>query len=366
MIKVGILNHYLSTFGGGEKDTYAIANCLVRAGFQVDVFTFEETVPSGAAIESFFGPRHGGFNIRRVDGRGDERARNARLREALKGYTVFINHCAGSSFPNPCPVGIYWVMFPLQAGGDFLRSYQHYVCISEFTRFYSDYHWGRHLNPTVIYPCWDEIVLQPQHRAPEIVSIGRFNWVGHKKNQDLLLGAFEDIADQLPRGWRLVLLGKVNGEAETQALFERMRERGRNLPVSFEINVSQARKRELLSRATLYWHGTGIGASEPAEAGLMEHFGIAVVEAMGAGAIPICYHRGGPREIVEHGKSGFVYRDVEELKTYTLLLAHQKALRERISAGAISGAQRFERSAFDLELNRFIQRALAMPARAVA
>jgi glycosyltransferase involved in cell wall biosynthesis len=206
-MKVGILNNYLSTFGGGEKDTYVIANRLAQLGFQVDVFTFEEKVPTATEIEAFFGPGHCGFAIRRLAG-ADEKARDRQLRSALKGYSVFINHCAGSSFVNPCPVGIYWLMFPMQPPGLFLRSYHHIVCISEFTRFYCRHLWGADLATTVLHPCCEDQPGPAGPRAREILTVGRFNWSGHKKNQDLLVDAFEELLASLP-GWRLTLIGKL-------------------------------------------------------------------------------------------------------------------------------------------------------------
>src|SRR5438105_15748572 len=101
MIKIAILNNYLSTFGGGEKNTYVIASCLAALGFQVDVFTFEENVPTPAEIEAFFGPGHSGFSIRSLAAEApDESECDACLSRALKDYAAFINHCAGSSFVN--------------------------------------------------------------------------------------------------------------------------------------------------------------------------------------------------------------------------------------------------------------------------
>jgi len=197
-------------------------------------------------------------------------------------------------------------------------------------------------------------------RAPDILTIGRFNWRGHKKNQDLLLEAFEDILDLLPKGWRFVLLGKLNDQPDNVQHFQALRRRCRRLPVAFEVDVSEQRKRELLGRASLFWHGTGLGKEEPAEAAEMEHFGIAVVEAMQAGAVPLCYHRGGPKEIVEHGQSGFVYRDVEELKAFTLALVARQGFQNSMRARAMERAARFTRSEFDRALGAFVRSVVAV------
>ena len=360
MIKIGILNNHLSTFGGGEKNTYAMASCLSALGHQVDVLTFDPAVPTPDEIEAFFGSGHAGFGIRGL-GAGcppDQASRDARLTTVLRDYQVFINHSAWSSFVNPCPLGIYLVMFPLNPAGPFLRSYQHFLCISDFTRFYTRQLWGKDLATTLLYPCCDARITSAKSGSLEILTIGRFNWSAHQKNHGALVEAFAELCGGLPPGSRLILLGRQNDALpETAAQMQRLRDRCRDLPVVFEVNASEQRKRELLARASVFWHGTGIGLTEPGEAAQMEHFGIAVLEAMRAGAVPLCYDRGGPREIIEQGVSGFLYRDLEELKTYTLLLTLDQRLRERMAASAIERAERFSRRAFDQALSGFFQAA---------
>ncbi len=358
MIKVAIFNTHLSTWGGGERSTYAFASVLSQLGFQVEVVTFEKSLPTLAKIEHFFGPGHSGFTLNSLSDAAA--SRDEVLTTYLADKTIFINHCAGSSFINPCPMGLYFVMFPFQERGPFVRSYQHFICLSEFTRSYTHQRWGDDLSTQVVYPAVGDGLIPTVSRAPDILTIGRFNWRGHKKNQDLLLEAFEDILDLLPKGWRFVLLGKLNDQPDNVQHFQALRRRCRRLPVAFEVDVSEQRKRELLGRASLFWHGTGLGKEEPAEAAEMEHFGIAVVEAMQAGAVPLCYHRGGPKEIVEHGQSGFVYRDVEELKAFTLALVARQGFQNSMRARAMERAARFTRSEFDRALGAFVRSVVAV------
>jgi glycosyltransferase involved in cell wall biosynthesis len=48
-----------------------------------------------------------------------------------------------------------------------------------------------------------------------------------------------------------------------------------------------------------------------------EHFGIATLEAMAFGCVPIVIRAGGQSEIVEDGRSGFLCSDTDELKKIT-------------------------------------------------
>jgi glycosyltransferase involved in cell wall biosynthesis len=44
-----------------------------------------------------------------------------------------------------------------------------------------------------------------------------------------------------------------------------------------------------------------------------EHFGIAIIEAMAAGCLPVVHASGGPLEIVDDGQYGLIYRDSREI-----------------------------------------------------
>jgi glycosyltransferase involved in cell wall biosynthesis len=352
LIRAAVFNAYLSTWGGGERSTYAIATALARLGMDVEVLTFESKVPTQAEIDAFFGPGNGGFRIRSLtseNGLWDDA-----LRACLEKTAVFVNHCAGSAFANPCPLGLYFVMFPFQDAGAWVQSYQHFVCNSEFTRRYTVQRWLSR-STEVLYPAAEDVAYETVLRRPDVVTIGRFNWRGHAKNQRFLVDAFDEVLDLLPRNARLVLLGKYNDDPDNREALRALQERCRRLPVSFEINVPEQRKREILSGASVFWLGTGVGKEEPAGASEMEHFGIAVVEAMRAGLVPLCYHLGGPREIIEHARSGFLYRDLEELKTYTVALFARRDIQDSMRAKAVQRSARFTRAERDRALDRFIR-----------
>jgi glycosyltransferase involved in cell wall biosynthesis len=357
MLKAAIYNTYLSTFGGGEKSTYVSAAVLASLGFEVDILTFEQKVPSISDIEAFFGPGHGGFNIRSLPQPARDVSPDECLPSLLSDYALFVNHCAGSSAVNCAPLGLYFVMFPFQVRGSWLESYDHFLCNSRFTEFYTRRHWVDR-DTHVLYPCADgHFGDLPAERRKDILVIGRFNWGGHTKNQDVLVKAFEGILGDLPPGWRLVLLGKLNDhDAHSKQKYAELRDYCRELPVVFEVNVSESRKREVLAGSSLYWHGTGLGYSEPQDAARMEHFGIAVVEALQAGVIPICYSHGGPAEIIEHGRSGFLFDNVEELANYTLALAADASLQARLRSAGRERATLFGREMHERRLADFIRK----------
>ena len=349
MPRAAVFNSHLAVFGGGEKSTYATASALAANGYEVDVVTYEQALPTQRQIDDQFGPGHCGFRLRTAAAStiADFERRDSALTEELRPYDLFVNHCASSSVSNPCRTGLYWVMFPFQGPGPFTATYQSFACISDYTERYTRLRWGRDLPTAVIYPSAEPVPPSPLPREKLILNVGRFNLGGHTKNQAALIDAFAACLPDLPAGWRLVLAGKVNAGDDNRAEVDRLRERCRGLPVTLELDITEERKRHLLQAAAIYWHGTGIGRREPEEADRMEHYGIAVAQAMGSGAIPLAYARGGPREIVAHARTGFLYRDLDELRAFTVLLASDGALEQRFRAAGIERAKRFDRPAFD-------------------
>ena len=94
--------------------------------------------------------------------------------------------------------------------------------------------------------------------------------------------------------------------------------------VHVQVNIDGSGLQQLMSRSSVVWSLTGgLGSNDnPADA---EHFGIAVVEAMGVGNIPILRARGGLQEIVAHNSS-HLCSSLQEFaqKTYQTLHASQQ------------------------------------------
>jgi glycosyltransferase involved in cell wall biosynthesis len=66
-----------------------------------------------------------------------------------------------------------------------------------------------------------------------------------------------------------------------------------------------------------------------------------IVEAMSAGAVPLAYNGGGPREIIQSGVNGFLWSDSDEFVAQTHRLLEDAALREASAARAVADSRRF-------------------------
>ena len=94
-------------------------------------------------------------------------------------------------------------------------------------------------------------------------------------------------------------------------------------------------------------HSSGLGVDPTVEPERCEHFGIAPIEAMAHGTIPVVVNNGGPAATVRDGIDGYQYDSVEGLaaRTAELLSRTEDELRP-MREMARSRAQQFSREAF--------------------
>ena len=114
------------------------------------------------------------------------------------------------------------------------------------------------------------------------------------------------------------------------------------------VNARRAVVTQLLTDAAIYWHASGYGADATRHPERFEHFGITVVEAMAAGAVPLVYGAGGPAEIVTHGANGCHWHDLGELASLTARLARDLAAMKL----AVSARQRAQSSQWSVSPSR--------------
>ncbi len=222
-----------------------------------------------------------------------------------------------------------------------LATYQKRCAISEFSSEWTRRRWM--LDSEITYPPVD-IDASPAVKECLILSVGRFSTMAHTKKQMEMMAAFRELAADLP-GWTYASVGGLNTRAENHEYFDRVREAGLGYRTMVEANVDRGTVKGLLGRGRIFWHATGLG-EDPDKPELSEHFGIATVEAMAAGCVPVVINRGGQSDIVRHGETGFLWNTVDELKQYTLQLARDPNLWDRMSAAARTRAAAFSRPRF--------------------
>jgi glycosyltransferase involved in cell wall biosynthesis len=224
-----------------------------------------------------------------------------------------------------------------------LASYDHLTAISRYAAEWTERRWG--VSCDVVPPPVD-VDFPRRPKAPLVVSVGRFSTVAHTKKQLEMVRTYARLSAHALGGWEYACIGGLNSRSENQEYFERVREAGRGRPVTVEANVPRARVCGLLERARIFWHAAGLDENLDRQPQLAEHFGIATVEAMAAGCVPVVIDRGGQSEIVTHGENGFLWKTLDELADYTTRLADDAALWERLSEAARRRAHDFDRRLF--------------------
>ncbi len=180
---------------------------------------------------------------------------------------------------------------------------------------------------------------------------------GHSKKQLEMVRAFRALVGSgRAEGWELHLVGGC--DTANREYFNDVRKAAIGLPIELHLNASGGVLEELVSTAALYWHAGGYGEDPQLHPDRFEHFGIAVVEAMSAGAVPVVFGAAGPAEIVHDGVDGVHWRTLEDLAERTAELIADPARRSELSAAARRRAGDFDREAFARRLHGIVRTAV--------
>jgi glycosyltransferase involved in cell wall biosynthesis len=238
-----------------------------------------------------------------------------------------------------------------------LDSYRIKTAISEFSREWTRRWWG--VDCEIFHPPTDAR-FRPAAKASVICSVGRF---APMKNQAALVAAFRQMQGCGVEGWKYICAGGLGESTADRQYLATVRDQAGDA-VELLVNAERPRIRELYEGARIFWHGAGFGADAQLNPGRMEHWGIATVEAMAAGCVPVVYNQGGQTEIVQHGVSGFLWNTLPELQEFTLRLTRDEALCERMACAARERAADFSRDNFLARCRALVQPHLSqMPSR---
>jgi len=234
----------------------------------------------------------------------------------------------------------------------FLDSYDTIASNSGYTRHWVQRWWQR--DSEVLYP---PVKLRKRGaKEPVILGVGRFfdSHGGHSKKQLELVRAFRSLHQRTHDSWTLHLIGGCAPDG--RAYLDEVRRASIGLPVRFHVNASGQDVDELFAKAGIFWHATGFGESEQRHPDRFEHFGISVVEAMSAGAVPVVFGKAGPAEIVRNGVSGVLFSTRQALVDATWELIRNPHRIESMSRHAAERAAEFGFDRFRESLHRMVER----------
>jgi glycosyltransferase involved in cell wall biosynthesis len=351
--RVAIYNAFLPVLGGGELATLALARSLARRGHEVDLLALPGVELAAVYARFGFGRPDEGVRLSELDpGR-----HHVEAGERSADYELFFNLTHDSTVPSRARRGVLWPWFPRHPaaqrdGLGFLSSYERVLAVSRYAAHWLERWWN--VRAAVVYPPVAAISRSGDAvRERSIVVLGRLSTHPHPKRQLELVRAFETaVKDGKLDGWALDIVGGVSEQDEEY--FDDVRAAAEAAPVRLWINPSRDTVVRRLCSATIAWQATGWGCNSEHQPERFEHFGIGLVEAMSAGAVPVALGIGGVQEIVRDGIDGLLWEPGEGPVPATTTLAADHERRDAMSAAARERAAAFDFEQFESAIGRVI------------
>lgn len=352
-MKVAIYSPYLDTFGGGEKYMLTIADTLSKLS-KVDLLFDDHLFSMGAdKLRNELAKRFDLdlSNVKTVKAPFGSISNCLKRLFFLKQYDMLFYLTDGSIFYSTAKKNILHIQSPLIGqpakslwGKLKLSSWDQVIYNSHFTKTNCQDYWP--IQSEIIYPPIDVDKIKPLHKKKYILSVGRFFGFLKDKKHETLITTFKELYKEGElKDWILHLVGSASkGDL---GYLEELKKLAKGLPIKFYPNLKYDQLIRLYGEASIYWHAAGFGEVDPTR---MEHFGIATAEAMSAGVVPVVIRKGGQLEIVEHGKSGFLWDTKEEFKRYTIELVKNKVLLKRFSKESKKKALNFSKEKFESKI----------------
>lgn len=342
-MKAAIFNPYLDTLGGGERYTMAFAQALVANGYNVFVQWPNSIIKK--KLEERFGIKLDGVEFIKDTKRGDRydicfwvsdgSIPLLRARRNILHFQTPFKDVDGKSLLNRMK----------------LFRVDKIIVNSYFTKSFIDKEYG--VNSIVIYPPVAVKKIKPLEKDNIILNVGRFSQLQQAKKQDVLVIAFKKLFDEWLSDWKLILAGGT--EIGAGDYLEKLKRTIKEYPVQILENPTFEEIKTLYGRAKIFWSATGYGVNERRNPKGVEHFGITIVEAMAAGAIPVVFDAGGHKEIIADGKNGYLWKDKKELLDKTVQLIKNPALLKKIALRVRKDSRVYEYERFEAEVTKLIQ-----------
>lgn len=348
-MKAVFFDPYLETVGGGERYTLTLAEYLSKNNWQVDVLWNDSRIKDKIISRLKLDLEKINFvNL----------PQNIFQKSSLFGQYDLCFWLSDGSIPLLfSKKNILHFQVPFQkVGGKSLsnrlkfKKINHLVCNSMFTKKFIDREYG--VNSQVIYPPVDIESFKPGRKENIILSVGRFSQLLQAKRQDVLIKIFGKMIEQGLTGWKLILAGAT--DVGGKEYYESLKIQAQNYPIELIENIDFPELQSLYGKAKIFWNASGFGIDEEKEPEKTEHFGMVVVEAMAAGCVPVVVGKGGIREIISEGKTGFLWEKEEDLKRTTLDLIKEAERMKKISLEVVKSSQKFSKERFCQEFNEII------------
>ena len=337
-MRAAIYNPYLDTLGGGERYTLSFAKVLSDNDWDVDVEWKNEEIKN--LSRKRFGMDLGKINIvpdiKRGDGYdlcfwvSDGSIPTLKSRKNLLHFQVPFHNVSGNSLLNKMK---------------FFRV-DKVICNSEFTKKVVDREYG--IESEVVYPPVPVADIKSKRKENLIIYVGRFSNLKQSKGQDVLIKAFKSLVNGGLTDWKLIFAGGV--EVGAGDYVEKLKTMANGYPIEIIKSPDFKTLKELYGKSRIFWSASGFDIDGNKFPEKMEHFGITVVEAMAAGAVPIAYNAGGHKEIVKDGVNGYIWDSLSSLISKTKKIISDRKVWTTLSKEAKKDSQNFSYERFETQV----------------
>jgi len=353
IVKIGIFDPYLDTLGGGEKYMLTAAVCLSKF-HDVSLFWDDKSIIKDVAkrfsidlsnisfSKNIFSPKISlwekvieSMKYDRIFFLSDGSIPVVFPKKLLIHFQFPVEWVSGKSFPNRLKIG----------------HVSKIICNSQFTKKYIDKAFG--VKSEVLYPpsSGEFKIVKNVEKENIILTVGRLSVLSDNttfKKQEFMIDSFKELCDKRFKNWKLVLV--ISYRKDQIEYFEKLKKMTQGYNILIEENVAAEKLVSLYQKSKIYWHAAGFGENIQKHPEMAEHFGIATVQAMEQGAVPVVIDQGGQREIVTDKIDGFLWKTKSELLDKTKSLMINSSLQKKISANTIQRADYFSREKFCKEL----------------
>lgn len=341
--KALIFDPYLDTLGGGERYCLTVAKCLLDNGWGVD-FAWNDADILEKAAKRFSLPIE---NIN-ITGKKIESYSSFEKIFLFRKYKLCFWLSDGSipmllSDKNIIHFQVPFVRKIEQANKLKIKLIDKVICNSEFTKKFIDKSYG--VKSDVLYPPIDTNSFSPGEKTKTIIAVGRFENTMQSKKQDVLIKAFKKLFNSGVKDWQLVLIGGSKEGEKNNKFINKLKKMSEGYPIKFIVNAPFEVLKKYYAKSSLFWHAAGYGIDENINPWKVEHFGMATVEAMASGCIPLVVNKGGQKEIITQ-KSGFLFDTIGQLVELSKKLADNPQLLNKMSKAAVKESKKYSQEVF--------------------
>lgn len=329
--RIALYNPYLETLGGGEKHILSILDVFAEQGCEINIFwdkNLSKEIANRFPLQS----------IKQLKWLPNifKNSNTLQSLRTLQTFDYFFYVTDGSYFFSSAKNNFIFCMVPnkklySQSLINKLKLYNYrFISNSPYTTKWLT-RWD--FNPITIPPYIESqlFVDNKNKKGKIILSVGRFFSHLHSKKQDLIIKAFKNLKNRSKEfaDYQLILAGGLM--KEDKKYFEELKELAKNdSSIIFKPNLSLYELYKLYKLTNYFWHFTGYGVDEEKNPELVEHFGIAPLEAIASGCLTFCYSAGGTKELITEGENGFLFSSIDELINKMIQIKQNRNQQEKV------------------------------------